>query len=164
MSKRSEDGKEGKLMDDYDEDGKFSSDGGGKSSESEFELIDLVSEYCWSDGFLSIFRSYFQKHAMAFSAYAEGKTDREHELEYYELYQEYLSLYEETLESFLSSQNVSIEAFYKQVAELEEELERVRKPQYELFLHCLTASMSYESFFRVMIKEAKKQLFASRRK
>ncbi len=56
-------------------------------------LIDKVSEYCWSNNFLDLFRNYFRDNAEAFIDAPEILSG-EHNLQYYSLFQKYLKIYE----------------------------------------------------------------------
>jgi hypothetical protein len=76
-------------------------------------------------------------------------------LQCYDLFQEYLRLYERTLEAFLKESGTSSEEFYKAVREVQ----LASDCDYEIhFVECLLASADYESFARVMIREARRNL------
>ena len=123
------------------------------NGEGEESILQKTMRYCWGDGFLSVFRRYFRKHASHFEVIAEGKTE-EHDLLYQELFNEYLGIFEGTLEDYLASQGSTPEEFY---AEVEREKES-EDPNVRLFISCLLASCDYDSFFKVMKKEAVKLL------
>lgn len=56
-------------------------------------LIHKVAAYCWSNKFLDVFRKYFEDHGPMFVD-APEMTGGEHNMEYYELFQDYLKVYE----------------------------------------------------------------------
>lgn len=66
----------------------------------------------------------------------------------------YLKVYEDTLTEYLSSLSVSIEDFYKEVREYQEDSD---EPYIRTFIDCLLASADYESFYKVMVREGKKK-------
>ncbi len=116
-------------------------------------LIRTVADYCWSHNFLDVFRKFFSDHAEAFIG-APEMTGGEHNLEYYGLFQEYLKVYEETLTEYLLTLDHSIEDFYTEVREAQDESV---DPYLRTFIDCLVASADYDSFYKVMVKEGKKR-------
>lgn len=78
----------------------------------------------------------------------------EHNLEYYSLFQTYLQLYETTLVHYLRTLDVSIDDFYKDVRESQQDA--VGDPYLSTFIDCLLASADYESFYKVMAREGGK--------
>jgi hypothetical protein len=111
--------------------------------EKEPTILQRAIKYCWGDGFLSVFRAYFRKHASQFEVMAEGKTD-EHDLVYQELFNEYLALFEGTLEDFLEGEGSTPQEFYEEMNNSRESPD----PQVQLFIECLLASCDYDSFFK----------------
>lgn len=116
-------------------------------------LIRTVADYCWSHNFLDVFRQFFSDHAEAFIG-APEMTGGEHNLEYYGLFQQYLQVYEDTLTEYLMTLDSSIEDFYAEVREAQEESV---DPYLRTFIDCLVASADYDSFYKVMVKEGKKR-------
>ncbi|CAM9230055.1 unnamed protein product [Scytosiphon promiscuus] len=140
MPKREADDEEGEESKGHD---------GGDS-----DLLTKAIKHCWSDNFLDVFRSYFRKHAEVFEVMAEGRSE-EHALEYQELFNEYLLIFEGKLEEFIDSEGSSINEFYTVIREHQGNPD----PQVvQLFINCLLASADYDSFFNVMKKEAEKSL------
>lgn len=115
-------------------------------------LIHEVAEYCWSNNFIVIFRRYFEKNAALF-VNAPDMCEGEHNLIYYNCFEKYLQLYEDTLTDYLQKLNVSIEEFYAEVRETKED---TTDPYILTFIECLLASTDYESFYKVMVREGKK--------
>jgi len=119
------------------------------------EIIQQAISYCWSNGFLDIFRSYFRDNAEPFIGYPPKREmeNAEHSLVHYELYQKYLVLYEDTLNDWLSKQNVSNADFYRDVKRVQD---TSTDPKVQEFIYCLLASCDYDSFYSVMVREAMK--------
>ena len=116
-------------------------------------LIRTVADYCWSHNFLDVFRQFFADHAEAFVG-APEMHGGEHNLEYYGLFQKYLKVYEDTLTEYLMTLDSSIEDFYAEVREAQDESV---DPYLRTFIDCLVASADYDSFYKVMVKEGKKR-------
>eukprot|EP00607_Mallomonas_marina_P003707 CAMPEP_0182427396 /NCGR_PEP_ID=MMETSP1167-20130531/17140_1 /TAXON_ID=2988 /ORGANISM="Mallomonas Sp, Strain CCMP3275" /LENGTH=161 /DNA_ID=CAMNT_0024609599 /DNA_START=100 /DNA_END=585 /DNA_ORIENTATION=- len=117
-------------------------------------LLREVADYCWSNKFLDVFHNFFAEHAADFNGAPELMEDGEHDMEYYELFQNYLVIYEKTLTGYLSTLGVGIDEFYDELRETQEE---TTDPYILTFIDCLLASCDYKSFYRVMAKEAKKR-------
>mmetsp|Transcript_26066 Transcript_26066/g.34213 ORF Transcript_26066/g.34213 Transcript_26066/m.34213 type:complete len:168 (+) Transcript_26066:63-566(+) len=146
--------------DDYD-DVKGSGGRGGKATEDkEDSILQKAIAYCWSDEFLDIFRNYFKLHASKFKSHAEGTTE-EHDLEWQDLYQEYLGIYEDTLSEYITSQGFSVAEFYDEIKDAKE---TSSDPKIQLFVDCLLASCDYASFYKVMVQMAKKEMFKAEAK
>ncbi|CAM9406241.1 unnamed protein product [Discosporangium mesarthrocarpum] len=126
----------------------------GKDEERDALLWRSI-KYCWGDEFLDQFRAYFRKHAHKFEIMAEGKTE-EHDLEYQELFNEYLQMFEGSLEDFIEREGSTITDFYNVIRDHQGSTD----PQVQLFIDCLLASADYDSFFNVMKKEGRKSLHA----
>ena len=118
-------------------------------------LVRKVADYCWSSNFLDVFHKYFADNAEAFIG-APEMHNGEHNLEYYQLFTEYLQVYEDTLVEYLNTMDESIEEFYRQVRECSED-EGMDDPYLKVFIDCLLASMNYDSFYKVMVREGKKR-------
>lgn len=112
-------------------------------------LIREVANYCWSNNFLKIFRNFFADHAEAFED-APEMCSGEHNLKYYELFQIYLQLYEDTLTTYLDKLDVNITEFYQEVRECQK---HEQDPYILVFIDCLLASTDYDSFYKVMCKQ-----------
>mmetsp|Transcript_18398 Transcript_18398/g.26522 ORF Transcript_18398/g.26522 Transcript_18398/m.26522 type:complete len:174 (+) Transcript_18398:166-687(+) len=116
------------------------------------KLLLEVADYCWSKNFLDVFRNFFTEHAEAFEG-SPPMLGGEHNLEYYDLFQVYLKLYETTLMEYLNTIDCEIEQFYKEVRAAQNE---VTEPYIATFIDCLLASTDYESFYKVMAREGSK--------
>jgi len=122
-------------------------------------LIRQVADYCWSNNFLDVFHKFFRDHAEAFIG-APEMTGGEHNLEYYGLFQLYLEVYESTLVEYLSTLDHSINDFYAEVKDVQDES---MDPYLKTFVDCLLASADYESFYKVMVREGKKKASSLRK-
>lgn len=119
-------------------------------------LVRKVADFCWSSAFLDVFHKYFADHADAFID-APEMLSGEHNMEYYSLFQQYLLVYEESLTKFVSQIDCTIEEFYAEVREAQDESV---DPYLRVFIDCLLASADYESFYKVMVREGKKKALA----
>ena len=63
-------------------------------------------------------------------------------------------MFESTLQNFVESEGSSNSEFYEQLLECQQSPSIT--PEEQLFIQCLLASADYDSFYSVMIKEAKK--------
>ena len=127
----------------------------GGDNKKGLTILDKAIEYCWSSDFLDVFRAYFTRHAHVFLKAAKND-EEEHDLEFTELFNEYLELFEATLERFIEKNNSTVEEFAAMVKEVKEK----KYPDYmeEEFVEALLASEEYDSFYRVMMREAKRQI------
>lgn len=80
----------------------------------------------------------------------------EQNLEYYSLFQQYLKLYEDTMQGYIESLDVSVTEFYRELAEVKNDPE-IKDKKLLHFVDYLIASTDYESFYKVMIRAAKKE-------
>lgn len=78
---------------------------------------------------------------------------QEHTLEHWDLFQEYLKLYESTLATWLNENGVSQSEFYNDVRYVQNSN---TDPKVQEFIYCLLASCDYDSFYSVMVREAMK--------
>ena len=145
---------------------KLSSPTPSESKETESRnVLKKAITYCWSEDFLGRFRDFFSGHAQVFEGHARenmaaSKTEdvasptTEHSLAHDACFRDYLSLFEETLEEYVKGQNSTNGEFYQQLSELKDS--PTVTADEKLFIDCLLASADYDSFYSVMIKEAKK--------
>ena len=79
----------------------------------------------------------------------------EQNLEYYELFQRYLKLYENTLSDYIEKLDCTVEEFYSQLSEIQEDT-NVKDKKLLHFVNYLIACTDYPSFYKVMVRAAKK--------
>jgi len=102
-----------------------------------------------------VFRKYFRDNAEPFIGYPPKRDmeSAEHTLEHWDLFQEYLKLYERTLSDWLDDQGVNQADFYDDVRHVQS---TTSDPKVQEFVYCLLASCDYDSFYSVMVREASK--------
>lgn len=132
--------------------GGFRKKEGGQSNK---QLKDVV-DYCWTHNFLDVFHNFFDEHAVTFEGAPLTMATGEHNLDYYNLFQIYLKLYESTLTNYLESIDFAPEDFYEEIAALQED-ENIDQ-QMKVFINCLLASADYESFYKVMAKQGNQRV------
>ena len=131
-------------------------------------LIHKVAAYCWSNKFLDVFRKYFEDNGPMFID-APEMTGGEHNMEYFELFQDYLKVYESTLTEYLKTIDCSVEELYREVSascslalslrcspssflslfQVREVQTESADPYLKMFIECLLASADYDSFYKV---------------
>eukprot|EP00618_Florenciella_parvula_P033359 CAMPEP_0119537996 /NCGR_PEP_ID=MMETSP1344-20130328/50532_1 /TAXON_ID=236787 /ORGANISM="Florenciella parvula, Strain CCMP2471" /LENGTH=170 /DNA_ID=CAMNT_0007580715 /DNA_START=32 /DNA_END=540 /DNA_ORIENTATION=- len=127
---------------------------------NQWPLLSQALTYCWSNEFLDVFRQYFRDHASDFRGMKVGMGSSEHSLEQHAVFQEYLQLYEDRLSEYIESQlGGSSKEFYEELADAKDV--QARDPEScdagtALFIECLVASADYDSFYKVMVREAQK--------
>mmetsp|Transcript_5563 Transcript_5563/g.7883 ORF Transcript_5563/g.7883 Transcript_5563/m.7883 type:complete len:172 (+) Transcript_5563:156-671(+) len=116
-------------------------------------IVKTAMEYCWSNDFLDIFRKYFREHASSFVGYpSKGNMEAaEHTLEHWDIFQNYLKLYENTLGDWLHDQGINQTDFYSDIQKVQR---TTADPKVQEFVYCLLASCDYDSFYSVMVREA----------
>lgn len=101
-----------------------------------------------------VFRDFYAQHAEAFLD-APVTISGEQNMEYYGLYQQYLKLYEGQLQRYIESLDVSVTEFYRELAEVRNDPE-IKDKKLLYFVDYLVACTDYESFYKVMVRAAKK--------
>ena len=104
---------------------------------------------------MEVFRDFFARHAESFID-APATTCGEQNLVYYSLFQDYLKLYEETLQDYIESLNVSVDDFYAELGEIKVDTS-IKDAKLIHFVNYLVACTDYESFYKVMARAAKKE-------
>jgi hypothetical protein len=103
-------------------------------------------------------RYVFEDHARENMAIAKTEVTTapvvEHELSHMNCFKEYLDIFEDTLEAFVKSEGSDNVMFFTQIEECKSNPSIT--PEESLFIQCLLASTDYDSFYSVMVKEAKK--------
>lgn len=77
-------------------------------------------------------------------------------MQYYSLFQEYLKLYESRLQGYIESLDVSVGDFYQELAAVRDDPE-IKDKKLLHFVNYLVACTDYESFYKVMVRAAKKE-------
>ena len=107
------------------------------------------------------FRQFYADHADVFYD-APQEISGEQNLQYYSLFQQYLKLYENTLQDYVESLNVSVTEFYRECAEVMNDPE-IKDKKLLRFVEYLVACTDYPSFYKVMTRAAKKLRMADER-
>lgn len=101
------------------------------------------------------FRDFFAENADIFYDAPLTTSGGEQNLEYYSLFQKYLKLYEDILSDYVKSLDVSVSEFYAQCAEVMND-PNIKDKKLLHFVNYLVACTDYESFYKVMVRAAKK--------
>ena len=104
--------------------------------------------------FEDVFREFFDDHAELFVD-APQIISGEQNIQYYALFQKYLKLYELHLSSYIKSLDVSVEEFYAQLVEVKNDAS-IKDKKLLHFVNYLLACTDYESFYKVMVRAAKR--------
>ena len=104
---------------------------------------------------IQVFQDFFARNVAAFYD-APQTISGEQNLEYYTLFQQYLKLYEETLQEHIESLNVSVEEFYGELGDVQND-PSIKDKKLLHFVNYLIACTDYDSFYKVMVRAAKKE-------
>ena len=102
-----------------------------------------------------VFKDFFARNVAAFYD-APQTISGEQNLEYYTLFQQYLKLYEDTLQEYIESLHVSVEEFYRELGDVQND-PTVKDKKLLHFVNYLIACMDYDSFYKFMVRAAKKE-------
>lgn len=123
-----------------------------------WDILAQALKYCWGNGFLDTFRKYFRDHAHLFVGMTHGMNQNEHTLEQHACFTDYLQLYEDQLADYVENHpegpRASVRDFYQELQEAKDTGHE--DPGTAEFIHCLIASADYDSFYSVMVREARK--------
>lgn len=111
----------------------------------------IIWEY---DNNIDEFQDFFDRHAGIFVD-APPKPAEEQNLEYYDVYQRYLTLYESNLSDYISKLDCSIEDFYEQLMAVQDD-PSIKDKKLKHFVNYLIASTDYNSFYKIIVRAAKK--------
>lgn len=109
----------------------------GKNYSDRF--ISSLVTFVAGDSFQTKFETFFLAHALKFTY------DEEHRLEYYEIYQEFSSMFENELEGFMRSQDMTQAEFVRRCRNAGEEDAKVKH-----YIEILLSSCEYETFVKLM--------------
>lgn len=102
-----------------------------------------------------VFKDFFARNADTFMD-APQTISGEQNLEYYSLFQQYLKIYEETLQEYIESLRCSVEEFYEELGEVQNDA-TIKDKKLLHFVNYLIACTDYDSFYKVMVRAAKKE-------
>ena len=127
---------------------------GGRGAKDDEPLMDRVRKFCMSQGFEREFEDFAAKHCELFIPAIDRPKDGEHDLEFHNIYREYLSTFEGRIESFVKCAGGTAEEFSRDARECLE-----NSPPDDLnrfFVEALLATTEYEIFLMLMVDEARK--------
>eukprot|EP01033_Poteriospumella_lacustris_P010940 gene10940-7782_t len=122
---------------------------------SKYPIVEEAARHCWSKNFMNVFRDFYARNADIFID-APAQLEGEQNLQYYALYQEYLRMYEGELSDYIRSLDVSVTEFYRELAAVKDDPE-IKDKKLLHFVDYLIACTDYPSFYKVMVRAAKKQ-------
>lgn len=122
---------------------------------SKYPLVDAAAKYTWSKNGQEVFQDFFQRNAAMFKDAPLKEESGEQDLVCFELFQEYLRLYESVLSEYISSLDVSIDEFYVQLSDVKDD-PNIKDKKLLHFVNYLLACTDYSSFHKMMVRAAKK--------
>ena len=125
-----------------------------KGEDSGEALCDRVRKFCMSQGFEREFEEFAARHCELFMSAVDRPKGSEHDLEFHEVYRDYLTTFEGQIEAFVLRAGGTIEQFSREAHEVldnspPEDLNR-------FFIEALLATTEYEIFLMLMVDEARK--------
>lgn len=106
-----------------------------------------------------VFRNFCATHAHKFVDAPFVENQGEQNLEYYELFQKYLKLYEAQMSEFIESLGASDRAFYEQLQDVQND-PNIKDKKLVKFVNYLIACTDYPAFYKLMVRAAKKLVAA----
>ena len=106
-----------------------------------------------------MFKRYFDKHAPLFVDAPIKEQGGEQDLEYYELFQEYLGLYESTMAAYIEGMDASVEDFYCQMQDVQED-KNIKDKKLVHFVNYMIGSVDYPAFYKMMVRAGDTVLLA----
>lgn len=122
---------------------------------SKYPLVDAAAKFCWSKDGQEKFRAFYDKHAPLFVDAPLKENSGEQDLEYWELFQDYLRMYENTMSDYIETLDVGVEEFYSQLADVQED-KGIKDKKLVHFVNYMVACTDYPAFYKMMVRAAKK--------
>lgn len=132
--------------------------GEGKSSSETETVLNKAMSFCFSEEFSEIFEHFMRKHWKHFEASIDEDYGNDHTQEQKAIFDEYLLLFETTVDQWLDESGISQQEFYTALKEARLKDDDEISGQ-NFFLKLLQASTEFESFFEVMKNEARFQVW-----
>ena len=123
--------------------------------ESNYPLVDAAANYVWSKNGQEAFKDFTAKHAPLFLDAPILESGAEQDLEYYSLFQQYLSLYEDQLSGFIETTGANEREFADQLEQVQTDPNTKGNKKLTKFVDYLIASTDYPMFYKAMIRAAK---------
>lgn len=122
---------------------------------SKYPLVDAAAKHLWSKDGQEVFKQYFDRHAPLFVEAPIKEQSGEQDLEYWELFQEYLKLYEDYMGSYVESLDATVEDFYMQLADVQED-KNIKDKKLVHFVSYMVGCVDYPAFYKMMVRAAKR--------
>lgn len=122
---------------------------------SKYPLVDAAAKHLWSKDGQEVFKQYFDRHAPLFVDAPIKEQSGEQDLEYWELFQEYLKLYEDHMGSYIESLDSTVEDFYMQLADVQED-KNIKDKKLVHFVNYMVGCVDYPAFYKMMVRAAKR--------
>jgi hypothetical protein len=119
-----------------------------------YPLVDAAASYCWSKDGQEVFRSFCAKHAHQFVEAPKFEEQMEQDLVFYDLFQQYLKLYESQLSGFIDQIEGSDREFYEQLQDVQMDTE-IKDKKLVKFVAYLIAATEYRAAKKVNNSESK---------
>lgn len=120
-----------------------------------YPLVDAAARHCWSKDGQEVFRNFCAKHAHEFLDAPKFEDQCEQNLVFYDLFQQYLKLYEKQLSGFIDQMDGSDREFYEQLQDVQNDTE-IKDKKLVKFVAYLIAATEYSAFYKLMYRAAKK--------
>lgn len=121
----------------------------------KYAIVEDACRYCWNKNFMDAFKDFHDQYAPVFRDAPINPTDGEQDLEFYELFQKYMKIYENTLSDYIESLDCTIDEFYHEVAAIKDD-PQIKDKKLLHFVNYLIGCTDYPSFYKVMVRAAKK--------
>lgn len=113
-----------------------------------YPLVDAAARHCWSKDGQEVFRNFCAKHAHEFLEAPKFEEQMEQNLVYYDLFQQYLKLYENQLSDFIDQMDGTDREFYEQLQDVQIDTE-IKDKKLVKFVSYLVAATEYPAFYKL---------------
>ena len=125
-----------------------------------YPLIKKTADYYWSKtnqkSQRDILKEFMTEHAPKFVDAPLNVGSGEMNLEFYSIYNEYLKCYEDNLMEYIDNKlDASVQEFYEELNLIKDD-KNIKDKKLLHFVNYLIASTDYASFYKIMIRAAKK--------
>lgn len=120
-----------------------------------YPLVAAAAKHCWSKDGQEVFRNFCAKHAHQFLDAPKFEEQSEQNLVFYDLYQQYLKLYESQLSDFIAQMDGTDKEFFEQLEDVQIDTD-IKDRKLQKFVSYLVAATEYPAFYKLMYRAAKK--------
>ena len=128
---------------------------------SKYPLVDECAKYFWSKNGQEEFSGFFTRYAPLFLDAPLKEQGGEQDLEFYAIFKDYLKIYEDVLEGYIEKLDGSQEDFYRQLQDIQED-KNIKDKKLLHFCNYLIGCTDYPSFYKMMVRAAKKYKAAAK--